>query len=71
VNIKNTEVQALSITNPSAYDILILYYKSTTELWRNLTVQASLLFIFMENIREFNISGKWQSESSRIVKSLL
>jgi len=55
--LKNIEDQALSITNLSAYDILIIYYKSTTESWRNLTVQASLLFIFMENIKEFNISG--------------
>jgi predicted Ser/Thr protein kinase len=58
VNIKNTEVQELSITYLSANGVLIIDYKSATEVWRNLTVQVSLLVVFMENIKEFNISGK-------------
>ena len=58
VNIKNTEVQELSITSLSAYDVLIIDYESTTEVWRYLTVQVSLLVVFMENLREFNVSGQ-------------
>jgi len=51
MNIKNTEVQDLSITYLSAYDVLIIDYESATKVWRNLTVQVSLLVVFMENIK--------------------
>lgn len=51
MNIKNAEVQELSITYLSAYDVSIIDYESATEMWRNLTVQVSLLFVFMEKIK--------------------
>jgi len=51
VNIKNTEVQELSITYLSAYDVLIIGYESATDVWRNLTVRVSLLIVFKENIK--------------------
>jgi hypothetical protein len=57
VNIKNTETEELSFTYRSAYDVFISDSESATEVWRNLTVQVPLL-VFMENIKEFNISGK-------------